>query len=84
MMGSISLAQAQSMITDSIHWAQENNQHIAVAVVDSVGELIAFSRMDETSPQTCLLAQNKAYTAARDRQKNQSACCVGKRNEQNH
>ena len=69
MMGSISLAQAQSMITDSIHWAQENNQHIAVAVVDSVGELIAFSRMDETSPQTCLLAQNKAYTAARDRQK---------------
>lgn len=84
MMGSISLTQAQSMITDSIHWAQENNQHIAVAVVDSVGELIAFSRMDETSPQTCLLAQNKAYTAARDRQKNQSACCVGKRNEQNH
>ena len=69
MMGSISLTQAQSMITDSIHWAQENNQHIAVAVVDSVGELIAFSRMDETSPQTCLLAQNKAYTAARDRQK---------------
>ena len=53
MMGSISLAQAQSMITDSIHWAQENNQHIAVAAVDSVGELIAFSRMDATQTNHC-------------------------------
>lgn len=69
MIGSMSLTQAQSMITGCIQWAQDNDQHIAVAVVDSVGELIAFSRMDETSPQTCLLAQNKAYTAARDRQK---------------
>ncbi|WP_394221747.1 heme-binding protein [Alteromonas gracilis] len=69
MIGSISLTQAQSMISASVNWAKDNNQHIAVAVVDCVGELIAFSRMDETSPQTCLLAQNKAYTAARDRQK---------------
>ncbi|AFT94308.1 MAG: hypothetical protein Altm2KO_08490 [Alteromonas macleodii] len=58
MMGSISLAQAQSMITDSIHWAQENNQHIAVAVVDSVGELIAFSRMAQHRQTIVIKPQN--------------------------
>ena len=46
------------MITDSIHWAQENNQHIAVAVVDSVGELIAFSRMAQHRQTIVIKPQN--------------------------
>ena len=65
----ISLELAQSLMSYAITWAQENDRDIAIAVVDTAGELIAFSRMDACSPQSCLLAKNKAYTAARDRQK---------------
>ncbi len=65
----ISMQQAHAVTDYAIKWAQSNQQNIAVAVVDAAGELITFSRMDLASPQTCLLAQNKAYTSARDRQK---------------
>lgn len=65
----ISFELAQSLMSYAITWAQENDRDIAIAVVDTAGELIAFSRMDACSPQSCLLAKNKAYTAARDRQK---------------
>jgi glc operon protein GlcG len=69
MISTLSLNDAQSLIDYAINWATTNEKTIAVAVVDTAGELIAFNRMDASSPQTCLLAQNKAYTAARDRQK---------------
>jgi uncharacterized protein GlcG (DUF336 family) len=36
----------------------------AVAVVDSAGHLIAFTRMDGAAPQAIQIAQDKAYTAA--------------------
>lgn len=39
-----------------------------MSVCDTHGELLAFSRMDNVSVQAGLLAQNKAYTSARDRQ----------------
>jgi uncharacterized protein GlcG (DUF336 family) len=35
----------------------------AVAVVDSAGHLIAFTRMDGAAPQAIQIAQDKAYTA---------------------
>ena len=36
--------------------------------MDTHGELLGFMRMDGVSVQAGLLAQNKAYTSARDRQ----------------
>jgi glc operon protein GlcG len=41
---------------------------IAVAVVDSHGELLAFFRTDGCPPSAIQIAQNKAFTAVRDRQ----------------
>jgi glc operon protein GlcG len=47
---------------------QEKGQPVALAVADDHGELLAFLRMDGASLQAGVLAQNKAYTSARDRQ----------------
>lgn len=69
MMNTLTLDISHALIGASLDWANMNNENIAVAVVDSAGELIAFSRADGASPQSCVLAQNKAYTSARDRQK---------------
>ncbi|WP_281171846.1 GlcG/HbpS family heme-binding protein [Aliagarivorans taiwanensis] len=41
---------------------------MAVAVVDSHGELMAFTRHDGVGLPSIHLAQNKTYTAARERQ----------------
>jgi uncharacterized protein GlcG (DUF336 family) len=40
---------------------------IAVAIVDALGELIFFSKMDNAHPQNVNLALKKAYTSARTR-----------------
>ena len=55
------------MLGQSIVEAGKINKHIAIAVCGPEGELIAFLRMDQASPAAALIAQNKAYTAARDR-----------------
>ena len=56
---------ATKLIQAAIDHARTLNLSICVAIVDSVGNLIAFARMDEC----CLIgigtAQGKAYTAAR-------------------
>jgi len=52
--------------------AQAQALEIAVAVVDAAGGLVTFARTDDVSPQACVLAQTKAYTSARDRQKSGS------------
>ncbi|MDN2482091.1 GlcG/HbpS family heme-binding protein [Vibrio agarivorans] len=62
------LTRAQQILSRVEQQATNNNQSIAAAIVDSHGELIAFLKMDDCSPQAALLAQNKAYTSARDRQ----------------
>ncbi len=49
MIGSISLTQAQSMISASVNWAKDNNQHIAVAVVDR-RSLAGGSRLPRPKP----------------------------------
>lgn len=59
---------ATNMMQAAITAARENNQHIAICVTDSHGELLCFSRMDDASLQAGVLAQTKAYTAARERQ----------------
>lgn len=55
------------MLGHAIVEAGKINKHIAIAVCGPEGELIAFLRMDGASPAASVIAQNKAYTAARDR-----------------
>lgn len=56
---------ATKLIQAAIEHAKTLNLSISVAIVDAVGNLIAFARMDDC----CLIgigtAQSKAYTAAR-------------------
>ncbi|MEL0608378.1 heme-binding protein [Vibrio echinoideorum] len=59
---------AQQLISVALETAENHQQTIAVSVCDTHGELLAFLRMDNVSVQAGLLAQNKAYTSARDRQ----------------
>ncbi len=65
----ITLSQAQALLTQALSDAQKHQQAIAAAVTDSHGELIGFARMDDVSLHAAVLAQNKAYTSARDRQR---------------
>lgn len=63
----ISSAEALRLVSHVVVEAEILNKHIAVSVSGPEGELIAFLRMDGASPAASLIAQNKAYTAARDR-----------------
>jgi glc operon protein GlcG len=63
----VSSQEAIKMLGQAIVEAGRINKHIAIAVCGPEGELIAFLRMDQASPASSLIAQNKAYTAARDR-----------------
>ncbi len=63
----VSAEEATSMIACAVAEAQQIGKHIAVAISGPEGELIAFLRMDKASPAASVIAQNKAYTAARDR-----------------
>ncbi|GAL13946.1 hypothetical protein JCM19233_4956 [Vibrio astriarenae] len=62
------LTTAQALLSKVQLEAIGNQQTIAAAIVDAHGDLVAFMKMDGCSPQAALLAQNKAYTSARDRQ----------------
>jgi glc operon protein GlcG len=56
------------LIVDAIvDRAQQLQKAAVVAVTDGYGELIAFARMDGAPPASIRIAQNKAWTAARDR-----------------
>jgi len=47
--------------------AQQLQKAAVIAVTDAYGDLIAFARMDGAPPASIRIAQNKAWTAARDR-----------------
>ena len=64
----LNLSLAQHLVNTALDLARSRNQSIAVSICDTHGELISFSKMDEVSVQAGLLAQNNAYTSARDRQ----------------
>lgn len=64
----LTLEKAEAIQNTALSKANEKSQEIAVAIVDSYGELIVFSRMNNVSPHAAKLANNKAYTSARDRQ----------------
>lgn len=63
----VSSQEAIKLLGHAITEASKINKHIAIAVCGPEGELISFLRMDQASPAASKIAQNKAYTAARDR-----------------
>lgn len=63
----IEYTQAKALIEAAMLLARERNGGISVAVVDSHGDLVAYGRMDLATIQSGVLAQAKAYTAARER-----------------
>ncbi|WP_111978619.1 GlcG/HbpS family heme-binding protein [Algibacillus agarilyticus] len=56
----------------ALELAIKQGVNIAIAITDTHGELMTFLRMDDVSLHACVLAKNKAYTAARDRQTTKS------------
>jgi glc operon protein GlcG len=63
----VSFREALQLIDSVIFEAEKINKVVAVAIAGPEGELLSFLRMDGASPAASLIAQNKAYTAARDR-----------------
>ncbi|MGK7908562.1 MAG: heme-binding protein [Synechococcus sp.] len=63
----IQYSDAQSLIEAAMTTAREGDVAVSIAVVDSHGDLVAFGRMDRATIQSGVLAQAKAYTAARER-----------------
>ena len=63
----VSSQEATQLIDRVVLEVKKIDKQVAIAVSGPEGELIAFLRMDEASPAASLIAQNKAYTAARDR-----------------
>jgi glc operon protein GlcG len=63
----VSSDEAQKLINHCVQHVKKNNKAVAVSVCGPEGELIAFIRMDGTSPAASRIAQNKAYTSACDR-----------------
>ena len=63
----ISFRQALQMVDTAVLEAEKINKPIAIAVAGPEGELLCFLRMDGASPAASVIAQNKAYTASRDR-----------------
>ncbi|MDO6685125.1 MULTISPECIES: GlcG/HbpS family heme-binding protein [unclassified Agarivorans] len=59
---------ARALTEKALGLAGEKQANIAVAVVDAHGELVSFARMDGVAFHAAVLAKNKAYTSARDRQ----------------
>ncbi len=59
----ITLEQARRAIAAGVAEARKQNLTMAIAVIDSGGQLVAFERMDNTQLGSIALAQDKALTA---------------------
>ncbi len=63
-MSSLTLAQAQAILTTALaHGREQNFQKLAVAVLDARGALKAFAAEDGTSLKRAEIAQGKAFGA---------------------
>lgn len=65
--GKVSSSEALKLIEHVVKEAEKINKPVAVAVTGPDGELISFLRMDAVNAASAVIAQNKAYTSARDR-----------------
>jgi glc operon protein GlcG len=63
----VGFREALQLIDSVVLESEKIGKPVAVAVAGPEGELLSFLRMDGASPAASLIAQNKAYTAARDR-----------------
>jgi glc operon protein GlcG len=63
----IEYSEAKRIIDLIVEKATSMQKSAVVAVADSHGELIAFARMDGAPVSSIRIAQNKAWTAARER-----------------
>lgn len=62
----LSHTEAMTIIEAIRQKAEAENKGLAVAIVDAHGELIAFLRTDGCRLPSITIAQNKAYSAARE------------------
>lgn len=62
----ISYQESLRLVQSAVAESEKISKHIAICVTGPEGELLAFLRMDRANPASALIAQNKAYTAARD------------------
>ena len=63
----VSSQEALKLIECVVAESEKIDKQVAVAVCGPEGELISFLRMDGASGAASVIAQNKAYTSARDR-----------------
>ena len=63
----VSHQEAFKMIKVIVKEAERINKDVAVAISGPEGEIIMFVRMDGAAGAAATIAQNKAYTCARDR-----------------
>ena len=63
--GAIALDAAKKVAAPALAEAARNNWAMAVAVVDSAGDLVYFERMDATQTGSVVVAIDKARSAAR-------------------
>jgi glc operon protein GlcG len=63
----VSSQEATKMIEQVVKESEKINKPVAVAIAGPEGELIAFLRIDGVNAASAVIAQNKAYTSARDR-----------------
>lgn len=63
----VSSSEAVRLIEHVVKESEKINKSVAVAITGPEGELISFLRMDGANAASAVIAQNKAYTSARDR-----------------
>lgn len=60
----VTIEQARKMIAAGVVEAKKNNWPVAIAVVDTAGQLVAFERLDQTQTASTMISQDKAVSAA--------------------
>ena len=60
----VNLEQARKIMAGAMAEARKMNIPMAVAIVDTAGQLVAFDRMDNTQTASVAVAQDKAVSAA--------------------
>jgi uncharacterized protein GlcG (DUF336 family) len=61
----ITVETAKKLAAPAIAEARKNNWNMAIAIVDTAGELVYFEKMDDTQVGSVQIAQSKARSAAR-------------------
>ncbi len=61
----ISIDTAKKIAGPAIAEARKNNWNMAIAIVDTAGDLVYFEKMDDTQIGSVQVAQSKARSAAR-------------------